>query len=347
MPGQFTFHQSGDGPRGRVQRRADRHQQEDPRGQYPRPRSNQFAQPKREIPRRPMPMPEQRPRRQPPEDVPSRDVFTDGDAQYEQPKTPYVPGYMQPSVRQGAPVQPEAVEMPVQQEEYIRRQNPYVVVSEKPQTTRPVMKRRTLLLLILVAGLILAGTWVSGLVFSGQTESVLLQRAAAQEAIAQKHPFGFRELIEREAYANNLHPAFVAAIVLNESSFNPSAESYRGARGLMQVMPDTAQWVFGRIGGAAEYSFDLMYNADLNVTYGCWYLAYLSNIFNGDPALVAAAFHSGQTNVQNWVSNADDSADQQTLSLANLPEGNTKDYVEKVIKAFAAYRRLYYEEVTL
>jgi len=220
------------------------------------------------------------------------------------------------------------------------------VMSEKNTDPRPAIRQGLLIALAVAAVVALAGVMICQLIFAAQTEAVYAERDAAQALIAQQHPLKYQSLIEEQAYANNLDPAFVEAIILNESSFDPSAESYRGARGLMQMMPETAEWIFGSIGGAAEYSFDLMYEAELNVTYGCWYLNYLSEKFGGDPILVAAAFHSGQTNVVNWLSNKEYSSDQKTIALENMPDGNTKAYVQKVLNAFAAYKRLYYEEVT-
>ena len=275
-------------------------------------------------------------------------MYRESGAQYEQPQRPYVPGYMQTAYRQSAPLEPREFDMPESQGDFVNRHNPYMVVSEKNKEGKPAVSRRTLTILVIAAAILLAGVWIAQLFFSAQIRSVYAARAAAEEAVAKNHPYpdGTRDLIEREAGKNNLNPAFVAAIVLNESSFDPKAESYRGARGLMQMMEDTAKWVYDQIGQGADYSFDLMYDAETNVEYGCWYLAYLSDKFGGDPVLVAAAFHSGQTNVLNWLSNEEYSADQQTIPLDKMPDGNTKAYVEKVMNAFAAYRRLYYEEVT-
>lgn len=70
----------------------------------------------------------------------------------------------------------------------------------------------------------------------------------------------YQPLIERYAAEYNLRPAFVAAIIRNESSFRTDAESSVGARGLMQLMPDTAEWIAGKIGDS-NYSFDHLYDA--------------------------------------------------------------------------------------
>jgi len=340
----FDDHQDGDGSRGRVQRRADRHERSDTRGQYPQPRNNQFAQPRQRM----VPPPRRQETPLPPqEEALPRDVFTENGGQYVKPARPYVPDYMK-NERQDEPLEPQGFDMPVQQADYIARQTPYVVMSEKNTDPPRRMSRRTLLILTIAAAVILAGAWVGQLIFTAQTQLVYDEREAQAAVIADNHPFDYQELIEREAYENNLHPAFVAAIVLNESSFNPYAEnSGTGARGLMQMMEDTAQWIYESIGMGADYSFDLMYNAETNVEYGCWYLSYLSSKFGGDPILVAAAFHSGQTNVLNWLNDEDYSSDQQTIAMENFPEGNTKTYVQRVLDAFAVYRRLYYEEVSL
>lgn len=338
-------YQQGGEYHGRVARRSDRYAQDDARGQYPRPRDNTFVQQplKPRVPVRPQPAP---PREAAPQEpAPQRPVYREGEAQYEKPVTPYVPDFIRESQRRSTPTEHKEYDMPIGQAEYIRQQNPYTVVSEKNTEPRPAIKRRTLILMTALAALVLAGIFTCQMIFTAQTQAVYAARAAAEQSVADSHPYSYQDLIEEEAYANNLQPAFVAAIILNESSFNPKAESYRGARGLMQMMPETAEWIFDSIGGAAEYSFDLMYQADLNITYGCWYLNYLSEKFNGDPILVAAAFHSGQTNVLNWLNDSEYSSDQKTIALENMPDGNTKAYVQKVLNAYAAYKRLYYEEV--
>ena len=193
------------------------------------------------------------------------------------------------------------------------------------------------------AALLVVGLWIAQITFTGKTQAVVAARADAQQSLIAKHPYSYRELIEREAQENNLHPAFVAAIVLNESSFNPNAESDVGARGLMQMMPDTAQWVHDKLGLADPFSFDQMYDADTNVHYACWYLSYLSDRFRADPILVSAAFHAGQNTVQNWLNDSRYSSDRQTISLEKMAEGPTRNYATRVLKDFATYRRIYYE----
>ena len=139
----------------------------------------------------------------------------------------------------------------------------------------------------------------------------------------------YQPLIERYAAEYNLRPAFVAAIIRNESSFRTDAESSVGARGLMQLMPDTAEWIAGKIGDS-NYSFDHLYDAETNIRYGCWYLNYLSKLFRGDAVLVSSAYHAGQTTVTRWLSDKGISSDGVTIPVDKLPDGPTKQYAGRV-----------------
>lgn len=167
------------------------------------------------------------------------------------------------------------------------------------------------------------------------------QREYEYHRCVENHPFRYREQIEQTAAKYNLQPAFVAAIVLNESSFRADATSSVGARGLMQLMDDTASWIYEKI-GTGGYNFDNLYTAETNIEYGCWYLNYLSTMFHGDPVLVAAAFHAGQGEISNWLNDSRYSSDGYRISLNDMPEGPTRTYVNRVTHDYADYQNLYY-----
>lgn len=168
-------------------------------------------------------------------------------------------------------------------------------------------------------------------------------REAAYQQVLDDHPIYYMDLIELYAAENNLQPAFVAAIILNESSFRTTAESSVGARGLMQLMPDTAEWIAGKLDDR-YYSFDHMLEAEQNIRYGCWYLNYLSKLFRGDPVTVAAAYHAGQSTVTAWLSDATMAPDGMKLSLPAMKDGPTKTYAGRVTQAYAIYDALFYQE---
>lgn len=194
-----------------------------------------------------------------------------------------------------------------------------------------------------LAALVAIILWVMSFSFEKQTELLFAAREAQQLAIEEAHPLKYEELIVQKSNKYNLSPAFVAAIVLNESSFRPDATAAStGARGLMQLMDDTAEWIHGKLELDTPYHFDDMYTPEWNVEYGCWYLNYLSEQFRGDPVLVAAAYHAGQTNVKNWLNTSSHSPDGLTLQIQDIPFADTRRYVTRVMDNFAAYKRLYY-----
>lgn len=181
----------------------------------------------------------------------------------------------------------------------------------------------------------------------GLMQAYLKQRADEREAayrrVVDSHPIYYKDLIEQYAAENNLKPAFVAAIILNESSFRTDAESSVGARGLMQLMPDTAEWIAGKL-DMDYFHFDFMYDAEMNIRFGTWYLGYLSRLFRGDPVSVASAYHAGQGTVTRWLSDESKTRDGVSLNLDSLSDGPTKTYAGRVTQAYAIYEALYYPQ---
>lgn len=220
------------------------------------------------------------------------------------------------------------------------------VEEDEPDTPRElpawVRKAPWLGIAAFVAVMAAIAVWILGMQYEAQTQRILDERAAQEQALYETYPLKYEELIQQKAEKYNLSPAFVAAIMLNESSFRPDATSSVDARGLMQLMDDTAGWIHGKLKRTDPYDFNDLYDPETNVEFGCWYLQFLSERFRGDPILVAAAFHAGQGEVQNWLNSSLYSSDSLTIALDRLPEGPTKQYVGRVLNAFAAYKRLYY-----
>lgn len=156
----------------------------------------------------------------------------------------------------------------------------------------------------------------------------------------------YQDYIERYAWEYNLRPAFLTAVIRSESSFRTDAESDAGARGLMQLMPDTAAWIARKL-GVSDFTFDSMYDAETNIRFGAWYLNYLSGLFRGDPILVVAAYHAGQTTVTQWLSDRSMSPDGYVIPLENLRDGPTKTYAGRVTQAYGIYQALLYPESPL
>ena len=151
----------------------------------------------------------------------------------------------------------------------------------------------------------------------------------------------YKQLIEKYAAEYNLNPAFVAAVIRNESLFDPKAVSSVGAQGLMQIMPDTAVWIGREKLHIQDYD---MYDPETNIRFGCWYLNYLSNLFDGDPVCVVCAYHTGHNRVRNWLANSSFSDDGKTIVPDRIPEEDTKIYAGKVTRDYGIYQELLYSD---
>lgn len=147
----------------------------------------------------------------------------------------------------------------------------------------------------------------------------------------------YSELVNQFAKEYNLDPYFIYAVIKTESNFKPEAVSNVGARGLMQVMPNTFDWVNSKI-KSPDTTFDDMYKPEDNIRYGGYLLSYLINEFdNYEEAL--AGYHAGRTAVNKWLKDPAYSSDGKTLD--NIPISDTAHYVHKVMKNYKMYQKLY------
>lgn len=194
----------------------------------------------------------------------------------------------------------------------------------------------TLLLLLIIALLALAGTKTSLRRLRTQREDA----AAEYQRLVARHTVAYREWIEKYALQNGIEPAFAAAVILRESSYDPMATSSVGARGLMQLMPDTFQQVRAQL--KENTTFDDMYDPEQNIRYGCWYLGYLCRMFDGDPIEMACAYHAGPNNVKLWIMNY--AADGEKLVLPEIPMEDTRYYAGKVYEAYSIYYQHFYPD---
>jgi soluble lytic murein transglycosylase len=113
-----------------------------------------------------------------------------------------------------------------------------------------------------------------------------------------RYPLHYAEYVRVHARENHLDPALLAAVIYSESKFRTDAESSSGAIGLMQLTPSTARGIAIRTGGSRFHTADL-YDPEINIRYGAWYLANLFHKY-GSERLVLAAYNAGQGNVDAW-----------------------------------------------
>jgi peptidoglycan lytic transglycosylase len=149
-----------------------------------------------------------------------------------------------------------------------------------------------------------------------------------------RYPLHYAEFVRVHAREHGLDPALMAAVIYQESKFDPNAKSSSGAIGLMQLTPETAHGIAVRTGGSAFHTADL-YDADLNIRYGAWYLENLFKKYRSEK-LVLAAYNAGQGNVDGW------RARGQSIQFAE-----TRAYVARVERLKDVYRRAWGKELGL
>ena len=201
-------------------------------------------------------------------------------------------------------------------------------------------------MMICAMSMLLLGCFVLTLVSGARLED---QRAAKAEeqAVYERRVYRtavkYRSLIEKYAAEYGLRPAYLAAIILNESSYDPRAYvSSTGARGLMQLLPSAKTYVKGTAYDGRTITDDDLYDPEINVCIGSNYVRILSDRYGGDPVLVACAYHAGPNNVDYWLYRY--SSDHKTLRFSEIPTQSTRDYARKVVDSYAIYCAHYYQD---
>ncbi len=151
------------------------------------------------------------------------------------------------------------------------------------------------------------------------------------------YPLKYKEIVEQAADENGLDEAFVYAVIKAESDFDPDAVSHAGAIGLMQITPDTFEWL--QMGEDQMLPTEELLDPLVNITYGCKFLARLLESFH-DPVLAICAYNAGINRVKSWLEDGSISKDGKVLDTIPYPE--TENYALKVQHNYEIYRKLYF-----
>jgi soluble lytic murein transglycosylase len=141
-----------------------------------------------------------------------------------------------------------------------------------------------------------------------------------------RYPLRYTEYVRVHAREHRLDPALLAAVIYQESKFRPSARSKSGAIGLMQLTPSTAHGIAVRTGGHRFRTSDL-YDPEINIRYGAWYLADLFAKYHSE-RLVLAAYNAGQGNVDRWRAHGDGIVFPETTAYVKRVERLQRIYVD-------------------
>ena len=151
------------------------------------------------------------------------------------------------------------------------------------------------------------------------------------------YPLPYYNIVLEKSLKYQLDPGLVYAVMWTESRFDPNAVSHVGARGLMQIMPETAGWIGTRMG--LDITEGDLKNPEINIELGCWYLAFLKEEFSHELPLVIAAYNAGHNRVRGWLENGvwDGSLEQAD----NIPFPETRNYLRQVLRSLEVHRRIF------
>ncbi|MDQ4082668.1 MAG: lytic transglycosylase domain-containing protein [Actinomycetota bacterium] len=178
----------------------------------------------------------------------------------------------------------------------------------------------------LVVSLAVVAAAIAGLLYVEETKPGWYARL--------RYPLAYEHVIRGHARNYDLDPALLAAVVYRESKFDVDARSRSGAIGLMQLLPETAKGIALHTGGTRFRVSDL-YNPEINVRYGSFYLRRLIRKYD-DARLGLAAYNAGQRNVDEWLEDG-----------RGIAFGETREYVRDVLELRDVYARAYAEDLGL
>jgi len=150
-------------------------------------------------------------------------------------------------------------------------------------------------------------------------------------------PLRHDDIIRQQAAEKGVPADLIAAVIYEESKFEDQTSS-AGARGLMQITPDTADTI-ETLSGGETFVYDDLADADLNIRYGTFYLAYLLDKYDGDVVATLAAYNAGEGNADEWGGAG--------MKIDDIEFPETYDYVKDVLERRQQYRDKYGDELGL
>jgi soluble lytic murein transglycosylase len=148
-------------------------------------------------------------------------------------------------------------------------------------------------------------------------------------------PLNHEDIIRQQAAEKGVDASLIAAVIYAESRFRDQT-SDAGARGLMQITPESAREI-ERLSGGTTFRLEDLSDPEINIRYGTFLLSELFERYEGDEIAVLAAYNAGPTNVDRWGGS--------NLSLSDIRFPETRAYVEDVLDKQAEYRDRYAKEL--
>lgn len=185
-------------------------------------------------------------------------------------------------------------------------------------------------------------SYFGGLADERNTGSPVKKTAVVSSRMYSQYPTPFKLQVMRHAAKQRIDPRFILAIMKQESSFRPNAKSPAGARGLIQLVFDTAI-KYKDEAGYPRLQPDDLYDPETNIAIGSIYIRKIKDEFGGLYEAVAASYNAGEDNAARWLNRT--KPKDPGLFAAEVGFAETKNYVFKVMNNYRVYRELYDEKL--
>ncbi|MBL4759859.1 MAG: lytic transglycosylase domain-containing protein [Mariprofundaceae bacterium] len=159
-------------------------------------------------------------------------------------------------------------------------------------------------------------------------------RTGAYDALSLRFPLGYLDDVQHVAKQTGVKNSLIWSVIRQESVFNSNAVSHRGARGLMQLMPTTADYI-SKKSGLGKVPKQELFLPPINIQLGSLYLADLLKRFDNQPALAIAAYNAGPARVKRWQKQTP--INDMNIWVELIPFNETRRYVQQVIAFTAVY----------
>ena len=152
------------------------------------------------------------------------------------------------------------------------------------------------------------------------------------------YPLKYQEIVSRAAKKYDVEEELIYAIIKAESGFDKNAESKAGACGLMQITPDTFEWLQRRTNSSLSKS--CLSDPEVNINFGTMFISILRGKYSSDD-IVLSAYNAGITTVERWL--GDENVSEDGEELGKIPYKETRDYVTRVKQIKKIYKKLYFK----
>ncbi len=152
------------------------------------------------------------------------------------------------------------------------------------------------------------------------------------------YPKFYNKLVTKETKGYKIDPLIIFSIMREESRFGKNVLSPSYAIGLMQIIPSTGKWIASKL-KIEDFDAIMLFNPDVNIKFGVWYVSYLDRLFSGNIDAIFASYNGGPGNGKKWFKDIEGKSRLEIIEN-NIRYSESKEYVKKCLSSYYTYKNL-------